>query len=327
MKIKLFLSAALAACLGLLVLAGCEKNPDTQTTAELLSRQWTATYVDVNESGNLTSRMLFDIDAAANTIEVGAMNDPLKEALEKYAGMDVKDNSFGLLLRFTINRIDTESPGEISCTVKEILGAGVKADVKYDPVPVPENEIIVYFSDLTAESVTLSVGEMTLECTATSGAEFIDLSLLAEEEEGEEPDPEPGYSIINQWTGEAGGVKQCFDIGAGVQDGLLIGQFTEGYETMLPEGADPEKSYISMVYGPDQIKEIVETDATSGTVIYLSDMDGDGVAETEMELPYANLTETSVDITYIDPLSGSSIVVSCTVAPEGTKVYTLMDIM
>lgn len=201
MKIKLFLSAALAACLGLLVLAGCEKNPDTQTTAELLSRQWTATYVDVNESGNLTSRMLFDIDAAANTIEVGAMNDPLKEALEKYAGMDVKDNSFGLLLRFTINRIDTESPGEISCTVKEILGAGVKADVKYDPVPVPENEIIVYFSDLTAESVTLSVGEMTLECTATSGAEFIDLSLLAEEEE---PDPEPGYSIINQWTGEAG---------------------------------------------------------------------------------------------------------------------------
>ena len=50
------------------------------------------------------------------------------------------------------------------------------------------------------------------------------------------------------------------------------------------------------------------------------------VAETEMELPYANLTETSVDITYIDPLSGSSIVVSCTVAPEGTKVYTVSDL-
>lgn len=147
---------------------------------------------------------------------------------------------------------------------------------------------------------------------------------------------EPVISIEKQWIGSITmedpisgeiEVKQCFDINYGVEGGVLIGQYNEGYASQLPEGADPDKSYIAMVMGPDKfVSDTPNADKTSGTVTYKTDMDMDGTAETEVTLEYANLTENSVDITYNDPMSGSAIKVSCTVAPEGTKVYTYADL-
>lgn len=96
---------------------------------------------------------------------------------------------------------------------------------------------------------------------------------------------------------------------------------------MLPDGADPDKSYIAMVMGPDEfVSDTPNADKTSGTVTYKSDTDTDGTPDTEMTIEYSNLTENSVDITYNDPMSGTSIEISCIVAPEGTKVYTYADL-
>lgn len=178
---------------------------------------------------------------------------------------------------------------------------------------------------------------------AATAACFSLVSLTScEKDNGNENGNEPGtggesavISIEKQWIGSitmddpSGSieVKQCFDINYGVEGGVLIGQYTEGYASMLPDGADPDKSYIAMVMGPDEfVSDTPDADKTSGTVIYKTDLDTDGTAEAEVKLEYANLTENSVDITYNDPLSGSAIKVSCTVAPEGTKVYTLADL-
>ena len=168
---------------------------------------------------------------------------------------------------------------------------------------------------------------------AATAACFSLVSLTScEKDNGNENGNEPGtggesavISIEKQWIGsitqEGLEVKQCFDINYGVKGGVLIGQYNEGYASMLPEGADPDKSYIAMVMGPDEF--VSDTpDADKKT-----DMDMDGTAETEVTLEYANLTENSVDITYNDPMSESAIKVSCTVAPEGTKVYTYADLM
>lgn len=179
---------------------------------------------------------------------------------------------------------------------------------------------------------------------AATAACFSLVSLTScEKDNGNENGNEPGtggesavISIEKQWIGSitmddpSGSieVKQCFDINYGVEGGVLIGQYNEGYASMLPEGADPDKSYIAMVMGPDEfVSDTPDADKTSGTVTYKTDMDTDGTAETEVTLEYANLTENSVDITYNDPMSGSAIKVSCTVAPEGTKVYTYADLM
>lgn len=144
------------------------------------------------------------------------------------------------------------------------------------------------------------------------------------------PKPDPAISIEKQWVAETEQegmiVKQCFDIGVGVEGGLLIGQYNDLYASMLPEGADPEKSYIAMIYSADEIVSITETNGTSGTVAYKTDTDGDGTAETDMSLSYSNLTETSVTINYTD-VYGITTTLDCTVAPEGTKVYTMMDLM
>lgn len=175
---------------------------------------------------------------------------------------------------------------------------------------------------------------------AATAACFSLVSLTScEKDNGNENGNEPGnggesavISIEKQWIGsiiqEGLEVKQCFDINYGVEGGVLIGQYNEGYASMLPDGADPDKSYIAMVMGPDEfVSDTPDADKTSGTVTYKTDMDMDGTAETEVKLEYANLTENSVDITYNDPMSGSAIKVSCTVAPEGTKVYTYADLM
>lgn len=179
---------------------------------------------------------------------------------------------------------------------------------------------------------------------AATAACFSLVSLTScEKDNGNENGNEPGtggesavISIEKQWIGSITmedpisgeiEVKQCFDINYGVEGGVLIGQYNEGYASMLPEGADPDKSYIAMVMGPDEfVSDTPNADKTSGTVTYKTDMDMDGTAETEVTLEYANLTENSVDITYNDPNSGSAIKVSCTVAPEGTKVYTYADL-
>ena len=150
--------------------------------------------------------------------------------------------------------------------------------------------------------------------------------------EGEEQEPAAELSIEKQWIAETEQegtiVKQCFDIGVGVEGGLLIGQYNDLYASMLPEGADPEKSYISMAYSADEVVSITpDTDKTSGTIIYKTDADMDGIAETEGSIKYADLTEDTVTITYVDLMSGTEIILSCTVAPEGTKVYTMMDLM
>lgn len=139
-------------------------------------------------------------------------------------------------------------------------------------------------------------------------------------------------SIKKQWVSEttdeqSGTVKQCFDICVSAENGILIGQYNEGYADMLPKGADPEKSYIAMAMGADEIVSIVADDATSGTIKYKQDMYGDGSMVIEGTLKYANLTETTVQITYTDIMSGEETVLECTVAPEGTKVYTYADLM
>lgn len=180
--------------------------------------------------------------------------------------------------------------------------------------------------------------ELFFMLAAATAACFSLVSLTScEKDNGNENGNEPGnggesavISIEKQWIGsitqEGLEVKQCFDINYGVEGGVLIGQYTEGYASMLPDGADPDKSYIAMVMGPDEfVSDTPDADKTSGTVTYKTDMDG--TAETEVKLEYANLTENSVDITYNDPNSGSAIKVSCTVAPEGTKVYTYADLM
>ena len=151
-----------------------------------------------------------------------------------------------------------------------------------------------------------------------------------EDGNGENEGDEGDESIEKQWVAETEQegmiVKQCFDIGVGVEGGLLIGQYNDLYASMLPEGADPEKSYIAMIYSADEIVSITETNGTSGTVAYKTDTDGDGTAETDMSLSYSNLTETSVTINYTD-VYGITTTLDCTVAPEGTKVYTMMDLM
>ena len=160
-----------------------------------------------------------------------------------------------------------------------------------------------------------------------------------EGDEGDEQEPAAELSIEKQWVAETEQegmiVKQCFDIGVGVEGGLLIvgvegglliGQYNDLYASMLPEGADPEKSYIAMIYSADEIVSITETNGTSGTVAYKTDTDGDGTAETDMSLSYSNLNETSVTINYTD-VYGITTTLDCTVAPEGTKVYTMMDLM
>ena len=67
-----------------------------------------------------------------------------------------------------------------------------------------------------------------------------------EGDEGDEQEPAAELSIEKQWVAETEQegtiVKQCFDIGVGVEGGLLIGQYNDLYASMLPEGADPEKS-------------------------------------------------------------------------------------
>ena len=58
--------------------------------------------------------------------------------------------------------------------------------------------------------------------------------------EGEEQEPAAELSIEKQWVAETEQegtiVKQCFDIGVGVEGGLLIGQYNDLYASMLPEG-------------------------------------------------------------------------------------------
>ena len=94
---------------------------------------------------------------------------------------------------------------------------------------------------------------------AATAACFSLVSLTrCEKDNGNENGTEPGtggetpvISIEKQWigsitqedpfSGETIEVKQCFDINYGVEGGVLIGQYNEGYASMLPEGADPDK--------------------------------------------------------------------------------------
>ena len=80
-----------------------------------------------------------------------------------------------------------------------------------------------------------------------------------------------------------------------------------------------------MAYSADKIVSITETNKTSGTIVYATDITGDGTL-TEFTMTYSNLTENSVDIVYTD-VYNQTFNLSCTVAPEGTKIYTMADLM
>ena len=149
-----------------------------------------------------------------------------------------------------------------------------------------------------------------------------------EENNGEET----ADTIKKQWvasiedaTGTEG--KRCFDLS--VEGQIIVGDFTDEYKQLLDMyigDYDPDNSFFAYVNGPDTVSNIEETDATSGVVTYLTDPSFTGEYE-EMTLNYSNLTETSVDITYTEISTGEATTYSCTVAPEGTKVYSIADAM
>lgn len=166
-------------------------------------------------------------------------------------------------------------------------------------------------------------------CLAAATAVFSLMTFTGCEDNKEENTP----SIEKQWICEAetpdGFVKQCFDISA--EKGLLIGQDASPYiqAGYLPEDADPENSYIAMVMEPYKIKSINAIDETSGTIVYIVpgyDYETMTEIEVEMTLTYTDLTENSVKLTYTDDYGNTFTDLECTVAPEGTRIYTYSDL-
>ena len=321
MKKKLFLFAIASACLALIV-GGCKKDGDENHSEpadiSLLTNQW-ASSIAIGESA---TDILFDVNVPNSHIVVGIMNDEIKAAFEE-AGKTVTDKTYEYVAEYEITDIDAEA-GVIYCSsIVKDENSAPKSAAPADPgsAEIPTGDVQVMFSNLTATSVTLTYNMMPFQCTATSGAEIVSVPA--------EPDvPSPALSIEKQWVCETSEAKQCFDIGFSNENGILIGQYTDEYATMLPEGADPEKSYISMVMEADKIKSITPDtdDPTSGVVIFETDpyMDGSTV---ECKIEYSNLTAESVTIVYTDAMQNVSDPLDCTLAPEGTKVYTYADLM
>lgn len=151
-------------------------------------------------------------------------------------------------------------------------------------------------------------------------------------DEGEIGPDEPEASILKQWVADLseaqdGSTRKCFDLAT--EGSILIGDWMPGMEAYMDmfgiTDYDPDNSFIAMVTGPETIVSITPSDDTAGTIIYSSDTDMDGVPDTEYTLKYANLTDTTVDITMNDIYSGQEATYSCTAAATTVKVYTYAD--
>ncbi len=143
---------------------------------------------------------------------------------------------------------------------------------------------------------------------------------------------EPEASILKQWVADLseaqdGSTRKCFDLAT--EGSILIGDWMPGMEAYMDmfgiTDYDPDNSFIAMVTGPETIVSITPSDDTAGTIIYSSDTDMDGVPDTEYTLKYANLTDTTVDITMNDVYSGQEATYNCTAAATTVKVYTYAD--
>lgn len=146
------------------------------------------------------------------------------------------------------------------------------------------------------------------------------------------PKPDPAISIEKQWVADLseaqdGSTRKCFDLAD--EGKILIGDWMpemEAYMTMLGiTEYDPATCFFAMVAGPETIVSITPADETSGTIVYSSDTDMDGVGDAEFSLSYSNLTETSVSITMADIYSGEEATYNCVAATEPVKVYSYAD--
>lgn len=151
-------------------------------------------------------------------------------------------------------------------------------------------------------------------------------------DEGEIGPDEPEASILKQWVADLseaqdGSTRKCFDLAT--EGSILIGDWMPGmeaYMTMLGiTEYDPATCFFAMVAGPETIVSITPADETSGTIVYSSDTDMDGVGDAEFSLSYSNLTETSVSITMADIYSGEEATYNCVAATEPVKVYSYAD--
>lgn len=151
-------------------------------------------------------------------------------------------------------------------------------------------------------------------------------------DEGEIGPDEPEASILKQWVADLseaqdGSTRKCFDLAT--EGSILIGDWMPGMEAYMDmfgiTDYDPDNSFMAMVTGPETIVSITPSDDTAGTIIYSSDTDMDGVPDTEYTLKYANLTDTTVDITMNDVYSGQEATYNCTAAATTVKVYTYAD--
>ena len=142
-----------------------------------------------------------------------------------------------------------------------------------------------------------------------------------EENNGEET---TDISINKLWcaelTVEGQTMTYCLDMGAAHEDTFVLGI----------GGMDSDSNvYISFDNGYS-IKSITPTDETSGTII-VGFINEDGTTGEDEEISYSDLTEDSVTITtkLADTMSGmvSEVTYECTLAPEGTKVYTYAEYM
>lgn len=153
-----------------------------------------------------------------------------------------------------------------------------------------------------------------------------------EGDEGDEQEPAAELSIEKQWVADLseaqdGSTRKCFDLAD--EGKIIIGDWVPGMEAYMEQFGiteyDPATCFLAMVAGPETIVSITPADETSGTIVYSSDTDMDGVGDAEFSLSYSNLTETSVSITMADIYSGEEATYNCVAATEPVKVYSYAD--
>lgn len=239
-----------------------------------------------------------------------------------------------------------ESAASVSASsaTEDIKACPVTANEKYSVILVPQTVAMtleittadseVYTEDL--EEITLDSGVQRTITSRISIEDGLQVKVAGEIEDwtddGEIGPAKPALTIEKQWVADLSeaqdnSIRKCFDLAT--EGYILIGDWMPGIEIYMQmfgiSDYDPATSFIAMVSGPEQIVSITPADETSGTIIYNSDTDLDGVGDTEITVTYSNLTENTVDITMADIFSGEVSTYNCTAASETVKVYTYAD--
>lgn len=151
MKKHFMIIAAVAAGFGLMSVTGCEKKSTEEPVNLSIEKQWIATVEPSEEEASMGveyTNYIFDINVTAeNTVKIGMYTPGIEQLFEDF-NVDTDFMSTDDMLEITITQ-KSETSGTIAGTSN-----------------LSKEEMTIEYSGLTENSVILTTGGQTYNCTA-----------------------------------------------------------------------------------------------------------------------------------------------------------------